>query len=316
MGGDGKYMGQGPFDLVHYTKAAFGGAVCCSVTHGGTTPIDVVKTRMQLEPAKYTSFINTFKHVHATEGMAGLFTGVMPTFQGYFVQGWFKFGGVEICKTKFAQACSSEQAAYNNRDAITLGGSACAEFVADVFLCPYEACRIRSVSDPGYANGMMAVGKKMWGELGFVGAFYSGFAPMLFKQIPYTMAKFSVQQKVAEQVYNAMGTSPDKLSKAGVLGVSLGSGVVAGVAAATISQPADGLLSKVNKKGAGGDGPMASRLMNIAKETGFVKLCTQGLFARWIHVGTITAGQFAVVDACMMAVGASRFHFHDPSKHH
>jgi|Transcript_24626 solute carrier family 25 phosphate transporter 3 len=315
MGGDGKFMGQGPFDAMHYLKAAFGGAVCCSVTHGGTTPIDVVKTRMQLDPGKYTSFIGTFKHVHAEGGMGALFTGVMPTFQGYFVQGWFKFGGVEICKTKFAQAMGSEQAAYNNRDAITLGGSACAEFVADIFLCPYEACRIRAVSDPGYANGMVAVGKKMIGEMGVVNGLYAGFGPMLFKQIPYTMAKFAVQQKVAEMWYNSMGTSPDKMSKSGVLGVSLGSGVVAGVAAATISQPADGLLSKVNKKGAGGEGSMMTRLGRIAAETGFVKLCTQGLFARWIHVGTITAGQFAVVDACMMAVGASRFHFHDPSKH-
>merc|ERR1712107_960838 len=305
----------GPFDLMHYVKAAFGGAVCCSVTHGGTTPIDVVKTRMQLDPGKYTSFIGTFKSVHATEGTAALFTGVMPIFQGYFVQGWFKFCGVEICKTKFAQMMSSEQAAYNNRDLITLGGSAVAEFVADVFLCPYEACRIRAVSDPGYADGMLAVGKKMVGEMGVIGGLYAGFGPMLFKQIPYTMAKFAVQQKVAEMYYNSMGTSPDKMSKSGVLAVSLGSGVVAGVAAATISQPSDGLLSKVNKKGAGGEGSMMTRLGRIAAETGFVKLCTQGLFARWLHVGTITAGQFAVVDACMMAVGAQRFHFHDPKKH-
>jgi solute carrier family 25 phosphate transporter 3 len=314
MGGDGKFMGQGPFDAMHYLKAAFGGAVCCSVTHGGTTPIDVVKTRMQLEPTKYTSFIGTGKSIMATEGTAALFTGVMPTFQGYFVQGWFKFGGVEVCKTKFAQ-CMSEENAWKNRNAITLGGSAVAEFVADIFLCPYEACRIRSVSDPGYANGMLAVGKKLVSELGVVGGLYSGFVPMLFKQIPYTMAKFGVQQKVAEQIYGAMGTSPEKMSKSGVLSVSLGSGVVAGVAAATISQPADGLLSKVNKKGAGGEGSMVVRLGRIAAETGFVKLCTQGLFARWLHVGIITAGQFAVVDACMMSVGASRFHFHDPAKH-
>merc|ERR1719497_222418 len=129
------------------------------------------------------------------------------------------------------------------------------------------------------------------------------------------MAKFAVQQKVAEMIYNSLGSSPSTMSKAGVVTISLLSGVIAGVAAATISQPADGLLSKVNKKGAGGEGSMAVRLGRIAAETGVVKLCTQGLFARWIHVGTITAGQFAVVDACMMAVGAQRFHFHDPSKH-
>eukprot|EP00927_Polykrikos_kofoidii_P024451 TRINITY_DN2222_c0_g1_i3.p1 TRINITY_DN2222_c0_g1~~TRINITY_DN2222_c0_g1_i3.p1 ORF type:complete len:315 (-),score=53.67 TRINITY_DN2222_c0_g1_i3:155-1099(-) len=314
MGGDGKFMGQGPFDTTHYVKAAFGGAVCCSVTHGGTTPIDVIKTRMQLEPARYTSFVGTAKSIVSTEGSGALFTGVMPTFQGYFVQGWFKFGGVEIMKTRLAMSMS-EQDAWKNRDAITLGGSAVAEFVADVFLCPYEACRIRAVSDPGYANGMMAVGRKLVSEMGVLNGLYSGFGPMLLKQIPYTMAKFAVQQKCAERIYQTLGSSPSEMSKSGVLTVSLGSGVVAGVAAATISQPADGLLSKVNKKGAGGEGSMMVRLGRIAAETGLVKLCTQGLFARWLHVGLITAGQFAVVDACMMAVGAQRFHFHDPAKH-
>merc|ERR1712151_1370531 len=180
----------------------------------------------------------------------------------------------------------------------------------------YEACRIRAVSDPGYANGMVAVGRKLISELGVVNGLYSGFAPMLFKQIPYTMAKFAVQQKVAEIWYNSMGTSPEKMSKSGVLGVSLGSGVVAGVAAATISQPADGLLSKVNKKGAGGEGSIFTRLGRLAKEVGFKKLCLEGLPARWVHVGVITAGQFAIVDLVMMSVGASRFHFHDPAKKH
>merc|ERR1719356_2367573 len=111
--------------------------------------------------------------IKSAEGTGALFTGAMPTFQGYFVQGWFKFGGVEICKTKFAQMCSSERSAYKNRDLITLGGSAVAEFVADIFLCPYEAVRIRSVSDPTYASGMLGTGKKMVSEMGVGNALYS-----------------------------------------------------------------------------------------------------------------------------------------------
>ena len=46
------------------------------------------------------------------------------------------------------------------------------------------------------------------------------------------------------------------------------SSVIAGVAAAIISHPADTLLSKVNKAGAGGTGSIAWRLYNIAAETG------------------------------------------------
>ena len=117
-------------------------------------------------------------------------------------------------------------------------------------------------------------------ENGFIGAFYSGFVPILFKQIPYTMMKFAVQGKAAELIYASIGGTPDTMSKSGNISVSLGSGVIAGVAAATISHPADTLLSKINKAGAGGTGGMMSRLTNIAVETGFVTLCTRS-DSRW-----------------------------------
>merc|ERR1712156_871278 len=96
--------------------------------------------------------------------------------------------------------------------------------------------------------------------------------------------------------------------------VSLMSGVVAGVAAAIISHPADTLLSKVNKKGAGGEGSITSRLINISK-MGFVKLATTGLGARCVMIGSLTAGQFGIFDTVMNVLGASKFHFHDPAKH-
>ena len=48
--------------------------------------------------------------------------------------------------------------------------------------------------------------------------------------------------------------------------------------------------------------------------TGLWKLCTQGLPARCVMIGTLTAGQFGIFDIVMNAVGASKFHFHDPSK--
>merc|ERR1719182_1055780 len=102
---------------------------------------------------------------------------------------------------------------------------------------------------------------------------------------------------------------PDrKVSKSTKFGISLGSGVIAAI----ISHPADTLLSKMNKGGAGGDGSMFVRMGNIVAETGVVKLCTQGLGARCIMIGTLTAGQFGIFDIVMSAVGASKFHFHDP----
>jgi solute carrier family 25 phosphate transporter 3 len=151
----------------------------------------------------------------------------------------------------------------------------------------------------------------MSSEMGFVGAFYSGFIPILFKQVPYTMAKFVVQGKSAETIAGSIGGMPK--SESGKVGVSLLSGVIAGVVAAIISHPADTLLSKMNKGCAGGSGGMFERMGNIASETGIVKLCTQGLGARCVMIGTLTAGQFGIFDIVMSAVGAKKFHFHDPS---
>jgi hypothetical protein len=40
------------YDLMYYLKGAAAGGICCSITHGALTPVDVVKTRVQLDSAK------------------------------------------------------------------------------------------------------------------------------------------------------------------------------------------------------------------------------------------------------------------------
>merc|ERR1712188_66365 len=116
-------------------------------------------------------------------------------------------------------------------------------------------------------------------------------------------------------IYKALPTKRENMSRPAKMGVSCTSGFIAGVAAAIISHPADTLLSKINKAGAGGDGGTISRLWNISVETGFVKLCTTGLAARCVMIGTLTAGQFGIFDTVLNCCGATKFHFHDPSKH-
>merc|ERR1711918_206728 len=98
------------------------------------------------------------------------------------------------------------------------------------------------------------------------------------------------------------------------MAVALTSGVIAGVASAIISHPADTLLSKVNKAGAGGEGSIMTRLGRIAGEIGFVNLATVGLGARCVMIGSLTALQFAIFDTVMETIGASKFRFQDPSK--
>jgi len=96
------------------------------------------------------------------------------------------------------------------------------------------------------------------------------------------MAKFVVFEKVSEAAFNVLDKS--KLSDAQQTGVNLGSGLIAGFAAALVSQPADTMLSKINKtKGLPGEGT-TSRLIKIGRELG-IRGSYTGIGARLFMVG-------------------------------
>lgn len=286
-----------------YARFAFAGAMCCSLTHGAVTPVDVVKTRIQLEPEKYNrGMVQAFRTVIKEEGTLALLTGVGPTFAGYFLQGAFKFGGYEFWKKTWINVLGQEKAS-EYRTAIYLTSSAIAEFFADIALCPLEATRIRLVSQPSFATGLVSGFLRLWREEGVKKGFYSGFGPILFKQIPYTMAKFAVYELVAESIYDRISTPKDKLSNGAVSAINLGSGLVAGIVAAIVSQPADTLLSKINKqKGVAGQS-ITSRLFTLAKQLGARGLFL-GMGARIVMVGTLTAFQFLIYGDIKRILGA------------
>lgn len=191
-----------------------------------------------------------------------------------------------------------------HRTSIYLASSAIAEFFADIALSPLEATRIRLVSQPEFASGMVSGFTKILREEGVLRGFYSGFGPILFKQVPYTMAKFVVYETAAENIYAMIGTPKEQLSNGMVTTVNLGSGMIAGTCAAIISQPADTLLSKINKQKGQEGKSITSRLFEMAQ-----KLGPRGLFlgmgARIVMVATLTAGQFAIYGDIKRMLGAT-----------
>ncbi|ORX90939.1 mitochondrial carrier [Basidiobolus meristosporus CBS 931.73] len=286
-----------------YARFAFAGAVCCGVTHGALTPVDVVKTRIQLEPTVYNKgMVSGFRQIIKNEGAGALLTGFGPTFSGYFLQGALKFGGYEFWKKTFIDVLGLETAS-NNRTAIYLASSAIAEFFADIALCPLEATRIRLVSQPSFASGLISGFSRLLKEEGVARGFYSGFGPICFKQIPYTMAKFVVYERAAEAIYKNLATPKDQLSSGSHTAVNLTSGLIAGICAAIVSQPADTLLSKINKQ-KGAEGSVTSRLIGLSKELG-VKGLFIGLGPRIVMVGALTSLQFAIYGDIKRALGAT-----------
>ncbi|KAJ3494538.1 hypothetical protein NLG97_g4014 [Lecanicillium saksenae] len=279
------------FTLPDYVKFFSAGALAATLTHGAATPIDVVKTRIQVDDSlKGYNMIRAGRTIVAKEGASALLTGFGPTAVGYLVQGGAKFAGYEFFK--------------KNRTAIYLGASATESFFADILLCPLEATRIRLVSQRGYANGLTSGFMRMAREEGFRG-FYSGFVPLLFKQIPYAVGQFTVHEAVNEVIYRTIGNERKaKLTQLQNTGIELTSGIAAGVAAAVLSHPADTLLSAINK-GAGDKGQSTTaRMFQLAKEFGPVRLLTTGLAPRVVMTCGLVSGQFVIYAQCKALTGA------------
>ncbi|GAB1214024.1 hypothetical protein ATERTT37_003180 [Aspergillus terreus] len=251
----------------------------------GNLPTPSVKTRIQLDPATYNrGMIGGFRQVIQAEGAGALLTGAGPTFAGYFLQGAFKFGGYEFFKQQSINTLGLEKA-RQNRAAVYSVSAACAEFFASIALCPLEATRIRLVSQPGFANGLIGGFGKILKNEG-VGAFYRGFGPILLKQVPYTVTKFVAFEKVSEAVFARLDKS--KLSGGAQTAVNLGSGLMAGFAAA-IGLPGESTVS---------------RLIKIAGELG-LRGSFAGLTTRLFMIGGLTAGQFAIYGDIKKALGAT-----------
>jgi len=128
-------------DMSYYKKCMMGGILSCGITHTMVCPLDIVKCRMQAMPGLYAGVGDGFKQINAAEGMKGFTLGWLPTLVGYSAQGFGKFGFYEIFKDVYRNAAGKNEPKYR-----TVGfalSSACAEFIADILLCPWEAVKVR-----------------------------------------------------------------------------------------------------------------------------------------------------------------------------
>ena len=112
-----------------------------------------LSVRHQIDPAKYKSISSGFGVLYGEKGFFGLFKGWVPTLVGYSAQGACKFGFYEYFK-KFYSDLAGPEFSDKYRTLIYLAGSASAEVIADVALCPFEAVKVRVQTQPGFANGL------------------------------------------------------------------------------------------------------------------------------------------------------------------
>ncbi|EDW73738.1 uncharacterized protein Dwil_GK19533 [Drosophila willistoni] len=281
----------------YFLLCGLGGIISCGSTHTMVVPLDLVKCRLQVDPAKYKSVFNGFRVSMAEEGVRGLAKGWAPTFIGYSMQGLCKFGLYEVFKKVYGDAIGEENA-FLYRTGLYLAASASAEFFADIALAPMEAAKVKIQTTPGFAKTLREALPKMTAQEG-ISAFYKGLVPLWMRQIPYTMMKFACFERTLELLYKYVVPKPRAdCTKGEQLVVTFAAGYIAGVFCAIVSHPADTVVSKLNQaKGASA--------LDVAKQLGWSGLWG-GLVPRIVMIGTLTAAQWFIYDAVKVALRMPR----------
>ncbi|KAK4488952.1 hypothetical protein RD792_004743 [Penstemon davidsonii] len=283
------------FSPAYYKACTVGGMLSCGLTHMSITPLDMVKCNMQIDPTKYKSVTSGFGILLKEQGIKGFFRGWAPTLVGYSAQGACKMGFYEYFKKYYSDIAGPEYAT-KYKTLIYLAGSASAEFIADIALCPFEAVKVRVQTQPGFARGL-SDGLPKFIKAEGVSGLYKGIVPLWGRQIPYTMMKFATYENIVEAIYkHAIPNPKNECSNTLQLGVSFTGGYVAGVFCAIVSHPADNLVSFLNNA-------RGATVRDAVNKLGLMGLCTRGLPLRIFMIGTLTGAQWGIYDAFKVSVG-------------
>jgi len=223
-------------------RFSISGAICASGVHLALTPLDVVKTKVQIDPDRYPRILPAFQSVWKDEGPSTFFTGWLPTVCGHFFAGGVIFATTEVIRRSLTDAAGVN--AISLEVPIILSAAIIASGTAAVLYCPFDAVRIRSVSQPSYGANAIEIVSRMVKEEG-VGVLTDAIPVFVARQVPYAAVKFTIFDLTTEYLYQAFPLAQEDLKLS--LGVSLISGVLAGIAAATVSNPADAIISELKK---------------------------------------------------------------------
>jgi solute carrier family 25 (mitochondrial phosphate transporter), member 3 len=158
------------YSAKYYAACTVGGIMACGLTHTAVTPLDLVKCRRQVDSKMYKGNFEAWGKISRAEGFRGIYTGWGPTLIGYSVQGGFKYGGYEFFK-KFYGDLVGEDNFHKYKTVIYLAGSASAEFIADIGLCPFEAVKVRmQTTIPPFAKTTMGGISYITSKEGFGGS--------------------------------------------------------------------------------------------------------------------------------------------------
>ncbi|TXG65048.1 hypothetical protein EZV62_012042 [Acer yangbiense] len=279
------------FSAGYYGICTLGGMLSSGTTHLVTTPFDVLKVNMQVNPLKYNRISTGFSTLWKEQGPSSLWRGWSGKFCGYGIQGGCKFGLYEYFKRLY-----SDVLVDRNKTFIFFLSSASAQVFADVALCPFEAVKVRVQTQPHFAKGLSDGFPKVYRTEGLAG-FYKGLFPLWGRNLPFSMIMFSTFEHSVDLIYKKIVQKrKEDCSRVQQLGVTCVAGYAAGAIGTVVSNPADNIVATLyNKK--------AENVLQAVKKIGFFNLFTRSLPVRITIVGPVVTLQWFFYDSIKVLTG-------------
>ena len=319
----------------HFFQCALAGAISCSTTHGLMVPLDVIKTKLQTEASMSSMSIGAaYERIVKEGGTRALLKGFSAVYAGYFFQGMCKFGFYEYFKSRICSALDAANYGLAANPGLKLpayiASSGLAEIIASFALTPLEVTKIDMMSNPLSKDKNVFEAMSLIVRTGGLHSLFRGLPLIMLRQVPYTCVKLAGYDLIVEALRKraararqaaaasaaaaaagAAGATGQKRLSAqekdaersriarGDVYLQLLSGILAGVISATLSHPADVMLSKV----CGGTAALTEciivqgprDILLLMRELG-VKGCFKGLKTRALMTAVITAAQFGIYE--------------------
>jgi len=285
------------------------GGICAAISHSISTPLDVIKTRKQVDPSLTNLGImqSALKIIKDDGGINALFAGLGPTALGYLFEGAIKFGTYEMLKPSIQSilvwsAAITAMPFLNSKTLGFLISGCVAGIAASIVLCPMEALRIRLVAEPEFGTGGWVSGGLSMIENEGVMGLWKGLSAMMTKQVPYTVTKNAAFDSLTSIAYSTIRASGYIITRETKMYIPFFSAVMTSILTCICSQPGDLLLSLVNAK----EGSVRTRdfARKIMKESGF-KGFFVGMKTRFLHVGMMVTVQLTIYDCVKRLCGIS-----------
>jgi len=220
------------------TKAFMAGSFSGTCSTVLLQPLDLVKTKMQKNPARRTSVVHITRDILGTEGVSGLWRGLKPALARTVPGVGLYFASLHGIKSTFKM----EQSPL-----VSVVTGASARAVAGMIMMPFTILKVRweaglAGAERNLLSDFLALGRKEG-----LGGFVKGAVPTLARDAPYSGLYLLFYDTLKSNVMHRgqeLSLSPTSLHFC--------CGVLAGCLASLVTQPADVVKTSMQLQAGGG----------------------------------------------------------------